>query len=461
MATVSSTSSGSGLLDVNGLVTQLVAAERAPLDKRLTRIDTKLTTQFTALSQLKGSLSTFQNALSGLKDAGSYVSRSVSVGDTTLFNATATSTAGVGSYDVEVLQLAKAAQVGSAAFAGGSTSVVGTGTLMLQLGSNAFTVTIDSSNNTLAGIRDAINAATTNTGVQATLLTGTSGSKLVLTGAQTGVANTLKVTTNGGDGGLAQLVYDPPNPSGLSLIQAAQDASIKVSGFAATSATNTFTTAIDGVTLNLLKAAPGTTATLGVANDTGTVTNRVNSFVSAFNAVAKQIASLRAYDAASQKAGPMLGDALLTGIEAQLRRVLSAPVTGANGSYTTLASLGITTGTDGTLSVNATKLQTALAAGSTMVSGVLGGANGVATKLSTYLDSQLATSGQIAARTDSIAAQRKTLNAQAEAINVRMALVQARYQKQFGSLDTLLTKMQGTSDYLTKQLASLSTSSSK
>jgi flagellar hook-associated protein 2 len=157
----------------------------------------------------------------------------------------------------------------------------------------------------------------------------------------------------------------------------------------------------------------------------------------------------------------MLGDALLTGIEAQLRRVLSAPVTGANGSYTTLASLGITTGTDGTLSVNATKLQTALAAGSTMVSGVLGGANGVATKLSTYLDSQLATSGQIAARTDSIAAQRKTLNAQAEAINVRMALVQARYQKQFGSLDTLLTKMQGTSDYLTKQLASLSASSSK
>ncbi len=461
MATVSSTSSGSGLLDVNGLVTQLVAAERAPLDKRLARIDTKLTTQFTALSQLKGSLSTFQNALSGLKDAGTYVSRSVAVSDTSLFSATASSTAGVGSYDIEVLQLAKSAQVGSAAFAGGSTSVVGTGTLMLYQGSNAFTVTIDSSNNTLAGIRDAINAATTNTGVQATLLTGTSGSKLVLTGSQTGAANAIKVTANGGDGGLSQLVYDPPNPSGLSLIQAAQDASIKVSGFAATSATNTFTSAIDGVTLNLAKAAPGTTTTLGIANDTGTVTNRVNSFVSAFNVVAKQIAALRSYDSSTQKAGPMLGDALLTGIEVQLRRVLSAPVTGANGSYTTLASLGITTGSDGTLSVNATKFQAAQATGNSIVSGVLGGSDGVATKLSTYLDTQLAATGQIAARNDSIAAQRKSLTAQADAINARMTVIQARYQKQFSSLDSLLTKMQGTSDYLSKQLASLSTSTGK
>lgn len=459
MATgISGTSTGSTGLDVASLVTQLVAAERAPDDKRLTRADAKLTTQLTAVSQLKGGLSAFQGALASLKDVSSYIVRNVALSDTSSLSASASSAAAQGGYDVEVLQLAKAAQLGSAAFAGGSTSVVGTGTLLISMGSNGFTVNIDSSNNTLAGIRDAINAATTNTGVQATLLTGTAGSKLVLTGSQTGATNAITVSVNGGDGGLSQLSYSPSTPltNGLSVIQAAQDASIKVSGFAVTSATNTVTNAIDGVTLNLLKATPGTTTNVSVSNDTGTVQSRINGFVSAFNTLEKQIASLRAYDPATQKAGPMLGDAMLNGIEAQLRRILSAPVAGANGSYTTLASLGITSGLDGTLSVDATKLQKALAAGTTMVSGVFGGPNGVATKLSEYLTAQLANTGQIAARNDSISRQQKSLQAQKDALNARMAVIQSRYQTQFSALDTMLQKMQSTSSYLAQQLSNLS-----
>lgn len=459
MATsVSGTSAGSTGLDVASLVTQLVAAERAPDDKRLTRADAKLTTQLTAVSQLKGGLSAFQSALTSLKDASSYIVRNVALSDTASLSASASSAAAQGGYDVEVIQLAKAAQLGSGAFAGGSTSVVGTGTLLISMGSNGFTVNVDSSNNTLAGIRDAINTATTNTGVQATLLTGTAGSKLVLTGSQTGGTNAITVSASGGDGGLSQLSYSPSTPltNGLSVIQAAQDASIKVSGFAVASATNTVTTAIDGVTLNLIKATPGTTTTVSVSNDTGTVQSRISNFVSAFNTLEKQIASLRAYDPATQKAGPMLGDAMLNGIEAQLRRILSAPVAGANGNYTTLTSLGITSGLDGTLSIDATKLQKALAAGTTMVSGVFGGPNGVATKLSDYLTAQLASTGQIAARNDSISRQQKSLLAQKDALNARMAVIQSRYQTQFSALDTMLQKMQSTSSYLAQQLSNLS-----
>jgi len=92
MATLISSGVGSGL-DVTGLVTQLVAAERAPLAARLTRTDAKLTTEFTALSQLKGSLSTFQSAVAGLKDGDSLVLRKASSSDDTLFTGTATSSA--------------------------------------------------------------------------------------------------------------------------------------------------------------------------------------------------------------------------------------------------------------------------------------------------------------------------------------------------------------------------------
>jgi flagellar hook-associated protein 2 len=460
MAAITSTGVGSGL-DVNGLVTQLVAAERAAQDKRLTRIDTQLTTEFTALSQLKGSLGGFQAALSGLKDASTLIGRKASLSDSTNLTASAASTATAGVYDVEVVQLAKAAQLGSIAFTGGPTTVVGTGTLTLAQGSDAFTVTIDSTNNTLAGIRDAINASVNNTGIRATILTGVDGSRLILSGSKTGASNALKVNQSGGDGGLNQLVYDPPatngNLSALTSIITAQDAIVNISGFPVHSATNTVDKAIDGVTLNLLKQAPGTLVTLTVANDDAAVASKVNGFVSAYNALAKQVATLRSYNADTKASGPMLGDAMLLNIEGQLRRIISSPVTGATPPYTTLANLGITSSLDGTLSVDATKLQTALTTNSASVSSVFGSTNGVATKLSAFIDLHLSSSGDITARNDGIAAQRKDLTKAQEALNARMAVIQARYQKQFNALDSLLTKMQSTSSYLTQQLASSTT----
>ena len=457
MATITSTGVGSGL-DVNGLVTQLVAAERAPQDARLTRIDTKLTTEFTALSQLKGAMSGFQTSLAGLKDASTLILRKATLSDATHLSATAGSTATAGVYDVEVVQLAKAAQLSSAAYLAGPTTVIGTGTLTLAQGSNGFSITVDSSNNTLAGIRDAINKSANNTGIRATILTGVAGSRLILSGTATGTANTVTVTQAGGDGGLAQLVYDPPNPSALTSVITAQNATVNISGFPVSSATNTITTAIDGVTLNLLKQEPGVTTTLTVANDDGAVQNKVNGFISAYNALMTQIAKLRSYDPATKKAGPLLGDAMLRNIEAQLRRQISSPVTGTTEPYTSLASLGITSSSkDGTLSLDATKLQTALTASPSAVSAVFGSTNGVATQLSGFIDTHLGSSGDVTARDAGITSQRKILTTQQAALNARMVVVQARYQKQFNALDSLLTQMQSTSSYLTKQLANLST----
>ncbi len=454
MASIISSGIGSGL-DVNSLVTQLVAAERAPQDARLTKIDTQLTTEFTALGQLKGAMSAFQTALSGLKTAGTLIVRKATVSADTNFAASASSTATAGAYDVEVVQLAKAAQLTSAPLLTGPTTVVGTGALTLSLGGAAFSVTIGSGNNTLAGIRDAINDAADNTGVRATIITGVDGSRLILTGGKTGAANAVKVTQAGGDGGLAQLVYDLPNPSGMTPVAGvtAQDAIVNISGFPVHSTTNTVDGAIDGVTLTLKKEAPGTTATLTVANDDSAVQGKVSEFVNAYNVLARQIATLRSYDASNRKAGPLLGDGMLLNIETQLRRIVTSQVPDLTSAFTTLSSVGVVFGADGTLSLNATKFESAMKTSSTAVGALFGSTRGVANQLNDFLETQLSSSGTMVARNKSIDAQRKDLTTRQEALNVRMAAFQARYQKQFTALDSLLSKMQSTSTYLTQQLA--------
>src|SRR5262245_29624328 len=156
-------------LDVQSLATQLVAADRATEDARLQRQEQTLTVQMSGLGTLKGALSTFQTALEPLKKMSAFQVRSTTVSNEETFTATATEKAAPGTYDIEVVALAKANQISSAAYAGNDTNI-GTGTLTIGQGSSSFDVAIDSTHNTLAGIRDAINSNVNNTGVQATLI---------------------------------------------------------------------------------------------------------------------------------------------------------------------------------------------------------------------------------------------------------------------------------------------------
>src|SRR5690606_7814887 len=118
-------------------------------------------------------------------------------------------------------------------------------------------VSIDASNNTLAGIRDAINAAAGGKTVSASIVTGDDGPHLVLNALETGSAGALRIAASGGDGGLAALAYDPDGPSGMSQLLAAADARVMVDGIERTSASNTITDLIDKVSLTLTRAEPG------------------------------------------------------------------------------------------------------------------------------------------------------------------------------------------------------------
>lgn len=442
---------GSGL-DVNSLVNQLVAAERAPAAQRIARRESTLNAQVSAMATLKGALSAFRTALGPVSNTAAMQPRQAKVGNDALFTASAGATAVAGSYTVEVVRIAKAEQLASQAFAGGSTTTVGTGTLTLSLAGESFDVAIDAEHATLAGIRDAINAAAGNTGIQAALITADDGARLVLTSARTGAANEITVSQAGGDGGLAVLAHAPPAASTWTTLRPAADALVRIAGFDVTSATNAIDGAIDGVTLQLKAESPGAPTTLDVTVDTNATLERIRKFVTEWNTLSSKLAGLRSYDAATGVAGPLLGDAVLRGIESRLRGLLTQSVPDLPAGYRMLVDLGITTQNDGTLEIDESKLGAALAADLGGVARLFAGEGGIASSIDAAIDDALDAGGSFATRDAVLQRGLKDTKAATETLDLRMAVVEARYRRQFIALDSLLTQMQSTASYLTQQL---------
>ena len=379
MASISSPGIGSGL-NINSIITQLMAAESQPLTVLNTK-EASYQAQLSAYGSLQGTLASFQSAMQGLNSPSTFLSLKATPSDTTIFTASASSIAAAGNYSIEVKQLATNQKLATAAFTN-VTDVVGTGTLTFQFGTNnagvftpnsakaAQTVTITSANSTLSGIRDAINAA--KIGVTASVLNDGTGNKLVFTSGDTGASNSLKITvgdttdaSNTDNAGLSRLAYDPAgtlgNGKNLTEIVSAQNALLKVDGIDNISkASNTVTDVVQGVTINLLKqSALNTPATLSVANDTAGVQSAVANFVKTYNDLNTAVNTLTAYDPATKTAAVLQGDYSTQTIISQVRRVLSDSLVGVKGQYNQLSQVGISFQKDGSLALDNVKLQSA------------------------------------------------------------------------------------------------------
>ena len=379
MAGISVSGVGSGL-DINKIVSDLIAAEKAPATKRLDTKEATLQAKLSAFGTFQGAVSEFRSALGNINTAAKFQSMTATVSNTALFTASATSIAQTGSYDIEVTQLAQAQKLVTSDTQRFSavTDVVGTGTLSFQVGSNAAqTVTIDSSNQTLEGVRDAINKA--NVGARASIINDGQGFRLAISASNSGTANSLKITvagdsigSNTDQTGLSRLAYDPAAAvdSGKNMTQTltAQDAMLKVDGLDVTSASNSVVGVVPGVTLSLKSKQVGTISTLTVAQDTAATLKSVDSFVAAYNTLMETSKSLTAFDAKdATKNGILLGDSVVRSITNQVRGILTSSVTGATGAARSLADVGISLQKDGSLTFNSSKLQTALSADSQAV----------------------------------------------------------------------------------------------
>lgn len=382
MAGITASGLGSGI-DIKSLASQLVAAERGPATSRLDSRESKLKAQISAFGSFKSVLSNLQSSLASLKKIDTFQSLKATIANDTLLTATANNGAQVGEYAIKVEQLAQAQRLATAAdhtFAS-TNATVGTGTLTFQFGTvdstddtftaNASktvkTVTIDPTNNTLAGVRDAINKA--NIGVTASVVNDGHGYRLVLGAKDSGAANSLKITVNDDDGidddqdGLSLLAYDPVGATGKNLTEtvAAQNARINLDGLTVTSASNTIQDAVPGVTLNL--KTQGETATrLTVSEDASVTTKALETFVNSYNDMMKTTKSLTAYNKDTKTAGTLAGDQNVRSTINRIRDIFTSSVTGTAGAYKSLADAGVSLQSDGTLKLDSSKLKTALSA---------------------------------------------------------------------------------------------------
>lgn len=453
MATSASSISGGSKLDVQTLASQLVAAERAPYDAQIKRETAGVKTTLSALGAVKGALATFQAAVDSVSMLADFQVRTAKSSEPEVFTATATAQAVAGTYAVEVRQLATAHQIASGAWAGGSDTLVGSGTVTLAVGGKSFSIDV-AADATLADLRNAVNNARDNTGVNATIVQSSAGARLVLSARETGAANALTVSVANATGNLGTLAYANAAPGTYTQLAAAQNSIVHVAGFEQTGATNTISNAIDGVTLTLVAGDVGT-HTLTIANDTETVRKRIDAFVTTYNAMQTALAGLRSYNAATGQGGPLLGDSMLLGLESRLSRGLTDAVPGLVGNHTSLAAIGITRGFDGNLVIDDAKLTASIGGDFDGVAQLFGKTGGVGYRLQNTLDSALASSGGIAVRTKALVEQQERLDDRQDAVDARMQVQLRRYIQQFTTLDMLLSTLDTTSSYLDTQLDSL------
>ncbi len=571
---------GSGI-DIDSIVTALVNAERAPKTQQLDRLEKATTSRFSALGTLKGSLSGLQTAIQNLNKPSLFTNRTASSSSTSVLTAKADADAVAGKYSVQVQQLATSSKVGLQSVSTDASTRFSSGTLTISTGSTNFEVDITSANNSLAGVRDAINAAGKDKGVTATIVTDSSGSRLVLSSNKSGEGNDIKVAVSedgvttgtvalttqafqpsaslslpafaGGptstfqpgnlaisagsvdldiavadgdsledirdaintagagqgvsasietDASGARLVLSSTNGTALTaaatssgvgsgsnaltslnpasgvtatsagpnsttgaagVISKAQSAVLFVDGLRVESSSNSVSSAIDGVTLNLAGVqssadlAAGKTVDITIGVDRGSVKTNIQKFVDAYNGLintaAQQTAVVQVGEGKNPVTGALVGDATVRGLLSGLRSEL-VKMTGSEGTRA-LAELGITTQKDGTLKIDDTKLSSALDKDFEAVANYFTGDNGLMVRLEKNVSAYLKTDGVFDQRTQALQSTLSNIDDQREALDLRIAKVQERLVAQYSAMDQLVARLQKTSESLANQLASL------
>jgi len=481
MATTSGVASAvSSGLDVNALVKQLMTAEQIPITKLATQT-ASYQAKLTAFGTIQGAMSSFQTSIASLSNASTFQAVNATASDSTVMSATALTSAPPGSYAVEVNSLAQsqtlvvAGQTSLSAPIGSGTSttlsfdfgtITGTntagkyiaGATFTSAGGGIKTVTIDSTNNSLQGMRDAINAA--GIGVTASVINDGSASpyRLVLTASNMGAANSMKIAASGDATVSALLANDPTAGAttgalGQNLTESvtALSASLKVNGIAISQNSNAVSGVIPGVTLNLTKVTT-TPVTLTVAQDTAAVTKSVNDFVTAFNSLNQTLTDVSSYNAATKTGAVLQGNATVRNLQAQLRGVLNTP--GA-GSLTSLSQIGVTFQRDGSLALDSAKLTSVMQSNFSGIAGLFASTGRASDSLVTYTSStaatkpgsyalnvtQIATQGNetgLAAPNLTINASNNTLNMNVNGLNATITLP----SKTYASAQDLATELQ-------------------
>ena len=436
---------GSGL-DLGGLVAQLVAAEREPQEQRLKRQETDIKARISAFGSIRGGLSALDTVLGKL--VALQQGRTAASSDSNRLEVSARPEATTGSYSIQVNQLARAQSLASGQF-GDAGSPIGTGTLTVRVGEGpAVAIEINEENNSLRGVRDAINAA--DAGVQASIVNDGVGARLVLTSAQTGADQTISIAVSGnGSGDLGRLAT-----ANLTETFAGRNAEVVVNGLPITSASNRLDDTVEGLSLELMSTTePGAPITVTVGQDRAAVRDALEEFVKAYNAVVGTVRDLSRFNPETQEGAALVGDSTLRSIQSRLAFGLQQSGTDPDASFTNLVNLGVNSDRNGRLSLDEAALDRAM---DQDFQGVIALVNEVSTGLRDSVKGFTETGGLLDSRTDGLQTRMRGIDRQREALDLRIERLEARLVRQFSAMDALVGQLQNTGQFLDQQLGALS-----
>ena len=436
---------GSGL-DIPTIVSQLVAADRAPTENRINNQGTAATAKLSALSTIKSAMSNLRSALDSLSTNLSTPAFKSTVAEGAGFSASSTAQASAGSYEIEVLSLARGNKLSSAAFA--SDERVGAGTLDIGFAGTTLQVEIGA-DATLSSVAREINRVAGGKGVTASVITSDAGQHLVLAATGTGAGNAVTVSASG-DGRLGELSWDG-SAGGMTQTTAASQAQVRIDGQLRSADSNTFTDLVEGMTITLDKETAGQSHKLSIEADSSLAKGSLQSFVSTYNATLGALRSASSYNAETKTASALTGDAMVRGLQSQLRGILGGD------NISQLKALGITAAKDGSLSFSSSQFDKVQAEQPALAASLLGKEGRLSSSLKSLFDANLDSGkGLLVQRSDSLNKQIGKLERELDDLDVRMEKAYERYTRQFTAMDTLVAQMQNTSSYLTSQLANLS-----
>lgn len=424
---------GSGV-DTNAIVSALMKLERQPITNLNTQ-KSKITTKSGVESGIQSLMNTLRDKAKVLADAAAFNANSVSVKDTAMLSATATSSAAAGTYAVTVSQLAKANTLEASA-----APTLGDDTLTISAGGKSAVVTVNAGES-LSALASRINT-TADTPVAASVI----NNRMVLISKTEGSSGAISVTSTGTTAADFGFVERQP----------AQDAIATINGVSITSSGNTIASAIEGMSITLAKEG---STTVVVGRDADAVTKNVKDFVDAYNAAIGNIQTALKYEPSTKARGALQGEQTYQTVVNQLRGFTSSTVGSLSGNYTSLASIGITADRSGQLSFDQAAFKKALEADPSAVAKVFttdsgatekGTADGVATRM-TYLAGQISTD-VIGRRLSSYTTQTNRINDRIASLEDTMTIREARLRAKFSAMDTRVAQFSGISSQLAAKL---------
>jgi flagellar hook-associated protein 2 len=450
MATISSPGLASGI-DVKSIVSQLVALDRAPLQP-LQRTASSLQSQLSVYGSLKSMVAGLGDAAAKLSTSSGWSGVKASSSNATAVNATAAAGASTTSLSIEVQQLARAQSAASSAIPTGSG--IGAGTLSIQVGAGApVDVVIEAGKDSLAEVARQINEA--KAGVSATVLRDASGERLLMRATDTGTTNSFTVGVTGGEpGGLERLAFGPSVTGGMTQTLAAQDAQATINNVAITSASNTLSDTVPGLTLTLSQVTTAPVE-IEVKADQDAMRKNVQGFVDAYNALNNMLAETTKYNPDSKTAGSLQGDSTAVGLQNALRGMMRSVT--ASSPFSRLLDVGIEAQQGGKLEVKADKLNSAL--------GNMDGlralftttsaeptSRGFGLKIKAFADGLISATGSLSTKTESLQSAVKRNTTEQGKVVERASRAEARYLAQYNAMDAAVGRLSGLNAFVSQQI---------